>query len=98
MPGNTCVVCGNTRSNDPSASFHRFPTDLARRGVWLNVFGLSQSDIKSYSRVCSRHFPNGDVKKDPQIMLGKRFASPMKRSIQELKEQKGEVRIKNYLN
>ena len=89
MPGNTCVVCGNTRSNDPSASFHRFPTDLERRGVWLNVFGLSQSDIKSHSRVCSRHFPDGDVKKDPQITLGKRFASPMKKEHPRAKRAKG---------
>lgn len=79
MPGDSCLVCGNTRSKDSSASFHRFPRDSERRTVWLNAFQLSESDLKSYSRVCSRHFPDGDVKKDPQVTLGKRFASPKKR-------------------
>ena len=79
MPGDSCLVCGNTRSKDSSASFHRFPTDSERRTVWLNAFRLSESDLKCYSRVCSRHFPDGDVKKDPRVNIGKRFASPKKR-------------------
>ena len=79
MPGDTCLVCGSNRSSDPSASFHRFPKDPERRSTWLCVFQLEESDIKSYSRVCSRHFPDGDVKNDPQVNLGKRFASPRKR-------------------
>ena len=79
MPGDTCLACGNNRSSDPGASFHRFPSNPERRNVWLRVFQLSESDVKSYSRVCSRHFPDGDVKKDPQVNLGKRFASPLKK-------------------
>ena len=79
MPGDSCLVCENTRSKDSSASFHHFPMDSERRTVWLNAFQLSESDVKSYSRVCSRHFPDGDVKKDPQVNLGKRFASLKKR-------------------
>ena len=35
--------------------------------------------MKPYSRVCSRHFPDGDAKKEPEVNLGKRFASPKKR-------------------
>ena len=79
MPGDSCLVCRNNRSNDPDTSFHRFPSDPQRRSVWLSVFQLSESDVKSYSRVCSRHFPGGDVTNDPQINLGKRFASPLKK-------------------
>ena len=28
--------------------------------------------------MCSRHFPDGDVNNNPQVNLGKRFASPLK--------------------
>ena len=43
------------------------------------MFDLQESDIKPHHRVCSRHFPNGDVKNDPTTTLGKRFASPIKK-------------------
>ena len=35
--------------------------------------------MKSHTRVCCRHFPGGDITKDPQTGLGKRFASPKKK-------------------
>ena len=43
MPRHTCVVCGNTSSQDPSSSFHRFqgPND-ARRARWLQLFGMDE--------------------------------------------------------
>ena len=75
MPSDTCAVCGNTRSNDPGVSFHRFPANPEKRGVWLRVFQMEESDMKPYSRACSRHFPGGDAKKDPEISVGKWFAS-----------------------
>ena len=34
--------------------------------------------MKSHTSVCCRHFPGGDITKDPQTGLGKRFASPKK--------------------
>ena len=40
---------------------------------------MNETDLKSYSRVCSRHFPDGDATKEPKVNLGKRFASPKKR-------------------
>ena len=79
MPGHTCVVCGNNSSQDPSVSFHRFPgPNNARRARWLQIFGIDESQLKSQSRVCSRHFPGGDPSKEPVLTLGKRFASPIK--------------------
>ena len=39
--------------------------------VWLSVFGIQESDLIPSSRVCSRHFPEGDVKKSPSMILGK---------------------------
>ena len=77
MPGHTCIVCGNNPSQDPSVSFHRFPSDPERRVRWLSV-GMDETQLRSQSRVCSRHFPDGDVKKEPMVTLGKRFASPIK--------------------
>ena len=80
MPGDTCVVCANTRAKDPSVSMHRFPQDKTKRLRWLKALGLKDEDIGSHHRVCSRHFPEGDAKShDPQLSLGKRFASPKKR-------------------
>ena len=69
MPGDTCVVCGNTRATDPSVSFHHFPANPEKRAVWLRVFQLDESDLKPYSRVCSRHFPDGDAKKRNNVRV-----------------------------
>ena len=78
MPGHTCIVCGNNPNQDVGASFHRFPSEKTRRQRWLEAFKLDESQLRPQSRVCSRHFPNGDSKKDPLVTLGKRFASPVK--------------------
>ncbi len=78
MPGDTCIVCGNTRAKDKSVSMHHFPRDEARRQRWIEALDLNDLVIKDYNRVCSRHFPNADAKNDPQLTLGKRFASPKK--------------------
>ncbi|CAI8013930.1 hypothetical protein GBAR_LOCUS8768 [Geodia barretti] len=60
MPGQRCCVCGNSRANEPAVGFHRFPQkNLERRAVWLSVFGKTEDDVTSNSRVCSRHFPGG---------------------------------------
>ena len=42
-PGHTCVVCGSTPTQDPDASFHRLPSDPARRASWLDAFGLEET-------------------------------------------------------
>ena len=78
MTGHKCSVCGNTRANEASVSFHRIPKEPERRALWLRVFELGENDIKASTRVCSRHFPDGDPKKTPSVTLGKRFASPIK--------------------
>ena len=79
MTGDSCIVCGNTRSKDPGVSLHRFPANETRRATWLCVFQLQESQVKSHTRLCCRHFPGGDITKDPQTGLGKRFASPKKK-------------------
>jgi len=78
MPGNCCIVCGNLRAKDPSASFRHFPTDLSKKRLWIEEFGLLEADVKPFTRVCSRHFRNGDPVNGPDKTLGIRFASPKK--------------------
>ena len=79
MPGDRCIVCGNSRTKDPDASFHRFPSDLSKKQLWIAEFGLLEESVKPFSRVCSRHFRNGDPSNGPDKTLGARFASPKKR-------------------
>ena len=71
MTGQRCCVCNNNRAKDPAVSFHRIPRNKATRAKWLEVFNLTENAIKPSSRVCSRHFPDGDVKKDPSMTVGK---------------------------
>ena len=79
MPGDSCLVCGNTRAKDPSISLYRFPKDQEKRECWLKALSIMEADIKDHHRVCSRHFPGGDSKQgNPQLSIGKRFASPKK--------------------
>ena len=56
MPGDLSLVCGNYRKNNPQLFFHRFPTDPARRSLWVRVFELDPEAVKPHHRVCSRHF------------------------------------------
>ena len=88
MPGDTCIVCGNKPSLDPSASFHRFPKDARRRAGWIRVFGIAEEQLRDHSCVCCRHFPEGDSKKDPLMTIGKRFASPIKGMLPRAKRAK----------
>ena len=74
----------------PGVSFHRFPANPEKRAVWLRVFQMDENNLRPYSRACSRHFPAGDAKKDPEIHLGERFVSPVKKTIPVLKEQRAE--------
>ena len=76
------------------ASLHRFPASIGKRAVWLRVFQLDESDLKPYLRVCSRHFPDGDTKKEPEVNLGKRFTSPKKRDHPHAKRAKRRDSVK----
>ena len=58
MPGDSCIVCGNSCIKDRGVSFHRFPSDPAHCSVCMQFFKLDET-VKSCSRVCCRHFPGG---------------------------------------
>ena len=85
MPGDRCIVCGSSRAEDPDASFHCFPSDLSKKQRWIEEFRLIEGSVKTFSRVCSRHFRNGDPANGPHKTLGARFASPKKRGTSRLK-------------
>lgn len=88
MPGDSCVVCGNSRAKAPELSYHRFPSDQDKRALWLQVFQIAEEQLKAHHRVCSRHFRDGDPEKGPDVSLGKRFASPMKKGAPRTKRAK----------
>ena len=88
MPGDACIVCGNTRKKAPQLSYHRFPSDPERRALWLQAFQLTEEQIRPHSRVCSRHFPDGNPLNKPDLSLGKRFASPVKKGAPRTKRAK----------
>ena len=57
MPGDTCIICGNTRAKDASMSMHRFPRVYAslssranEEGTLAKVdrsLGLQDDDVRS---------------------------------------------------
>ena len=54
IPGDRCIVCRSSRAKDSNASFHRFPSDLTKKQLWTEEFGLIEGSIKPFSGVCSR--------------------------------------------
>ena len=77
MP-NSCVFCGRIKGKNDKVSMFRFPADEAKRDNWLKALSLSLDEISANTRICSRHFLNGDPSSTPSPDLGKRFASPKK--------------------
>ena len=81
MPtGKSCFVCKHTKAVDPTVHMHRLPKDVTRKQQWLEALEIEEADLPKDVRVCSRHFPDGDATKLPSLTLGKKFASPKKRS------------------
>lgn len=76
-------------------SYHRFPKNRAKLGLWLQAFQLSAEQLRSHSRVCSRHF-RGDVKNVPDPTLLGRFASPIKKDAPKLSEDKRSKSIRKH--
>ena len=70
MPGQRCCVCGSNQKSDTTVKFHHFPSDTVTRKRSLEIFDMQESDLKPSSRVCSRHFPDGNTKKEPSMVVG----------------------------
>ena len=81
MSGDRCIVCGSSRAKDPDASFHRFPSDLGKKQLWIEEFGLIEGSV-SLSAV---HAADISGMGTHDKALGARFASPKKRGTLRLK-------------
>ena len=97
MPGDTCIVCGNTRKKDRSVSLHCLPKEKSKRLRWLKALELSEDRVERHHRVCSRHFSEGNARKDPQLSLGKRFVSPKKKWTDKRREPNNRRQLDAYL-
>lgn len=75
MP-NYCIVCGSSKSKDPSISLYHFPKQLELRKKWLDGLRLTPDNVECDSRVCSKHFRDGNHKTVPSYQIGARFAEP----------------------
>ena len=81
MPtGKLCIVCKHTKALDPTVHMHRIPKVMPLRQQWLDALGIEDTNLPKDPRVCSRHFSDGDAIKLPSLTLGKKYASPKKRS------------------
>ena len=72
MP-NYCTVCGLSKSSNPTISLFRLPKEPERRKSWLENLCLVEQDLKTESRVCSRHLRDGNPQNTPSLHLGKEF-------------------------
>ena len=79
MPGDSCIICGNSHKKAPHLSYHQISTNPVKRSQWLRVFELDPEEVKPHTRVCSCHFMNGDPKNGQQANIGRQFASPVKK-------------------
>ena len=75
MP-NCCIVCGISKAKDPAVSLYRFPKQPDLRAKWLASLHLTNEEVKSESRVCSRHFRDSNPKTIPSLHIGSKFAQP----------------------
>ena len=74
MP-NYCTVCGLSKAKDPSISLYRIPKEPELRKIWLESLSLTDDKICAESRVCSRHFRDGNPKNIPSLHIGKSFSN-----------------------
>ena len=58
---------------------------------------MRESDVMAHMRVCSRHFPDGDVSKPPNPTLGKILASPMKKREPRAKRARKREETNSYM-
>ena len=79
MSGNICFVCKSTSRNEQQLSFYRIPSDSDKRALWLRVLNISDHLLKPHYRVCSKHFRDGDPNNGPELFLGMKFATVVKR-------------------
>ena len=96
MPGYFCIVCGNSRSKQPQLRYHRFPSELRKRALWLQAFSLAEDEVKHHYRVCSRNFQDGNPQNKPETTIGKKFVSPKRKDAPRTKKAELRQKAKDY--
>ena len=71
MP-NYCTVCGLSKS---TISLFRLPKEPGWRKTWLENLGLLEQDLTTESRICSRHFRDGNPQNMPSLHIEKEFSA-----------------------
>lgn len=74
MP-HSCIYC-HAKTLSSIVSMFRFPANLEKRKQWLEALNMTEDMITQNSRLCCKHFLQGNPSSPPFINLGKRFASP----------------------
>ena len=55
---------------------HRIAKEGTLWQQWLKGLGIEEVDLLKDTRICSRHFLDGDATTLPSLTLGKKFTSP----------------------
>ena len=69
-----CIICGSSKQNESNISLYRIPKKPELRQSWLAGLNLVEEDVTKDSRVCSKHFRDGNSRNIPSIFIGKKFA------------------------
>ena len=65
MPTTCCAVnYANRHSKTSTVTFHRFPEDSERHGLWVRAVSRDKCELKDHYRICSDHFVSGKPSKD----------------------------------
>ena len=73
MP-NYCTLCGRSKTTDTSISLYHILKAPELRKCWLDSLVLSEDKVTADSRVCSKHFHDGNPKNVPLIHIGEKFS------------------------
>lgn len=81
LPGHTCILCRNTSSQDPSASFHHFPgPNNTWRAQWVQLFGMDESQLNPSHKCSWDTFPVVTPQKKAHLYPGQKVALPIKKA------------------
>ncbi|XP_045461327.1 uncharacterized protein LOC123673365 [Harmonia axyridis] len=61
-----CEICKKSKISHPDLSFHKFPSDTEKRGIWASLLGFESVNFtKKLVFICSNHFNPDDIEIRP---------------------------------
>jgi len=92
-PTTCCAVnCANCHSKTSTVTFHRFPEDSERRGLWIRAVSRDKWELKDHHRICSDHFVSGKPSKDRDVLGLRAYSIQRRKEEDRRKEQSWESR------